>query len=184
MARAITVSGSETIIHYYIVSDGGFEPKEMVVNGRKSETASMKIVNTKFRGSALFSNVEYRESGTITLDSDTFFAYSRTCVEGVTYGHDTISREQEITCLSYACIEDGKPISKITSYNGRSTRGKYLKYLRDLENTQNVMLMGEATTTVRSYMPKTLFEMLANGEFPTVETQDAMFAPWELTEDE
>lgn len=184
MARAITVSGSETIIHYFIVSEGGFEPKELVVNGRKSETAATKVITTKFRGAALFSHVEYRESGSVSLNSDTFFMYARRCEDGIVYGHDTISREQEITYLSYACIVEGKPVSKLASYNGRSTRGKYLKYLRDLEGTQNIMLVGETTSTIRSYMPKALFEMLANGEFPTIETQDAMFAPWEVNESE
>ena len=184
MARAITINGSETIIHYFVVSDAGFAPKTLVVSGRKSETAATKIVTTKFRGSALFSHVEYRESGSVSLDSDTFFGYARPCVDGVTYGHDTISREQEITYLNYATIEDGKPVTKIATYAGRSTRGKYLKALRDMENTQNVMLVGETTTTIRSFMPKALFERLANGDFPTLAEQDVMFAPWEVTENE
>lgn len=184
MARAITISGSETVINYFIINDGNFEPKEMIVNGRKSETAAMKLINTKFRGAALFSHVSYRESGNVTLDSEAFYTYARPCVEGTTYGHDTITREKEVTYLSYAVIVDGKPVSKIASYNGRSTRGKYLKALRDMERTQNVLFIGETTTTVRVFMPKTLFELLASGTFPTLDEQDSMFAPWEVSNNE
>lgn len=182
MARKVSIFGKSTVVKGFAVKNGDFVPVEMVLSGSKSDNVCAMSLRAEFGLDTLFASKEIIEGEPVELDYETFLAYSRNCIEGVSYGHATVSRECKITLVKFATIVNGLPAMNALTYNGVTTKSKLRKWLADALEDRNVALVGTQVIKLQRFMPKALFTALADGMQFTTEELDAFFAPYEREE--
>lgn len=182
MARKVSIFGKSTIAHGFAIKNGDFVPVEVTLNGSKSDNACAMALRKAFGLDTLFVSKETVDGEPVDLDYETFLTYSRNCIEGRSYGHDTVSRECKFTLVKYATVVNGLPAINVLTYNGVSTKAKLRKFVADTLEDKNVALVGSTVVSIQRFMPKTLFVALADGKKFSFEELDAFFAPYEKVE--
>lgn len=158
-----TISTTNATITVRYLNSDGLQEKAFTFAGCKSERAA-KVRVRKELGTDNFMVVKCEvKRGTdekrLTVDADTFYVKSQLCVDGVTYGHDTVTVQFTTSVYTVYTMTETLQISII----GKTTPNKARKAIAEqLHDTNIIVNETPAYETERRWMPVAKFEKLAH----------------------
>lgn len=175
MARAITISKATSTI--YVILPAHMESikseeidgtdvsytDSFVANGNISMARAQKKAETHYHTRnvmAVYVVSGVSDDAKLTLDGNTFLAKSHVCEDGITYGHEYVTREIKSTKYTYMALVDEKPVNGTDKYPDVTTASKLLNYARRMFGAGTIVLTSEIVTE-RRYMLVSEFEKLA-----------------------
>lgn len=160
ITKTISSTNASIVVRY--LNNEGLQEKTFDFVGCKSERAA-KVRVRKELGTNNFMVVSCEiQRGTdekrLTIDADTFFTNSLPCVDGVTYGHDTITAQFTTSVYTVYTMTETLLVSII----GKTTPNKARKTIAEQLKDENILVNETpAYETERRWMAVAAFEMLA-----------------------
>lgn len=134
------------------------------INGRKNANSAFAILSKQLKTqNIMVKSVEVIDGGeaeTYTMDSERFYFESEPCVNGAVYGHDTVTVTFTVTYINYVTMDDLEDIHE-TTFVGTTTENKLLRYVRELENRDDILILESEKIREKRYMSRDAF--IANG---------------------
>lgn len=188
MARAITKTGTESIIYAFVIDDMDTLPDTkttkvvdddnneieieythcFIVRGNKSDNAAQILTEKKYGKNSMVVYVAKRNASKLTLDADTFIRYSKKCEEGKSYGHDYVTSEFKVTYVAIKYRAKDGMHDDVLIYNGETTDSKLLNFARAYTKSKMCIIKNKVVDTERRYMTRAQYEELAT----TITTND------------
>ena len=151
--KELKIDEDGNVLHNFIFTMAG-NPSEL-----QAYNFACKLADTK---NIAIDKIEI-DVTTLDVDAQTFYDHSKLCEEGVSYGHDFITREFAImTCKVMFTDEDKvRKIAEII-YPDATTQSKLLNYVREYTKDKMAIIMGKAEKkTERRYMTVEEYKSLA-----------------------
>ena len=97
----------------------------------------------------------------VQVSASDFIANSNVCQNGVSYGHEYITREFQVTVLDIMWIDKDGMHNATIYYDGKTTQNKLLNYARDYTKCQNTCILNSDVKNERRYMTNEKYASLA-----------------------
>ena len=97
----------------------------------------------------------------VSVSPDRFYQYSSPCLEGISYGHDTITATFEFTTVRGFYMDAEGMHQFEEQYPGVTTDARLLNHIRELKGTQMAAITSKQITEDRRWMYKTEYLALA-----------------------
>ena len=168
MARSISKGIAASIIyvfdpskHFDVGEDGMPLPNVTIAcDGRPSPNKARIIAERECKSKNVMVLSIVTDETKLTISPDVFIANSTACVNGASYGHDTIVQTFKTTTVSGFYMDENGMKSFSVTYVGTTTQNKLLNFVRD-EVSPNAVITRTDVMDCKRWMPKTLFMELA-----------------------
>lgn len=168
MARSISKGIAASVIHVFdpskeftVDSDGMPLPNVFInCDGKPSPNRARIIAERECKSKNVMVLHIVTDETKLTVAPDVFIANSTPCVDGESYGHDTIVQTFKTTTISgFYMNEEGMKSFSIT-YIGMTTQNKLLNYVRE-EVAPNAVITRTDVMDCKRWMTKAKFMELA-----------------------
>ncbi len=155
---------SKTIVTVqYINAEGDIAEGMIELNGRKSENAALIAAQKQFGNNCFVESIEYTGTS-LKLSADTFYSNSAPCVEGTSYGHDTVVQAFKETLIDVRYRGEDGITDTVLIYFGTTTDRKARNFACETLNTKNVLVRSTKVVERKRWMLKSTYEELAQAE--------------------
>lgn len=159
-----TFANVETVATIVRIVDGKPTIEQYKIAGRKNANSALAILTKQLKTqNIMVKSVEVHDGGeprTYSMDAENFFFASKLCEDDTVYGHDTVVVTFTVTYFDYVTMDDLEN-PKTSSFVGTTTENKLLRYIRELENRTDIIIMNTQKYKEKRFMTRD--EFIKNG---------------------